>query len=313
MKEDIDCSPLSTPRDAAIEWWVGTKAGFSREERAEFEAWLTADPANALAYADIERTYSHVRQVRRARRGELRRRRARGRAILVGAALGAAASLAVYITIDPVLTFLRSDFSTGRGEVKILSLADGSNVTLDAGSAIAIRFGADKRRVALLKGEAWFEVANDAARPFVVEADGGTVTALGTTFGVGMGRGGVQIAVGEHAVRVASNGKTVDVAERQQTTYLAQSPPADPSPAPSSLAAWRRGTLTFQDRPLVDVLTTLDRYRPGFIFCLKAEICARPVTAVFSADSPSQALREIEMFLGLHSVHLTDYLIVLYE
>ena len=84
-------------------------------------------------------------------------------------------------------TLLRSDFSTGTGETKSLTLADGSHVELNARSAIALHYDAGQRRVMLLAGEGWFEVSRDPARPFVVEAAGGTATALGTAFGVDAG------------------------------------------------------------------------------------------------------------------------------
>jgi transmembrane sensor len=318
MTDDSDPSPAATAREAAIEWWVSSKASFSCEERAEFDAWLAADPANAAAYADIERTYARAKRVRRGRsragrpqavRPEVAAHRGRGAA---GAALAAAAGLALYFAVDPALLSLRSDFSTEKGEIKTVTLDDGSDVTLDAGSAIAVRFDADRRRVALLRGEAWFAVAKDTSRPFVVEAGGGTVTALGTAFEVDVASG-VRVAVGEHSVGVSGAGGSVVVPEGRQTTFGPQSPPADPVNAPHSLAAWRWGSLIFEDRPLGEVLAALARYRRGFVYCLSAAVCGRPVTAVFSADDPSRALREIEPFLGLRAVRLTDYLIVLYE
>jgi transmembrane sensor len=313
MNEDADRSPAANARDAAIEWWVGSKAGFSRQERAAFETWLAADPANAAAYADIVQTYAHVQRVRRSRRDSGRSRSRRRPAHAAGAALAAAACLALLVASGPLRTILRSDHSTGTGETRTLTLDDGSAVTLDARSAIAVRFDAAKRRVTLLEGEGWFEVAKDPARPFVVEAGGGTVTALGTAFDVDLGASGVRVAVGEHAVRVESNGETVVVAEREQTSYDARSAPAVPSPAPRSLAAWRRGNLIFEDRPLGEVLAALGRYRHGYVYCVTAAICARPVTAVLPAGDPRRALREIELFLGLRSVHVADYLVLLYE
>lgn len=315
MKHDRDRSPAQDARAAAIEWWVVSRAGFSREERARFEAWRADDPAHAAAYADIERTYAHVRSVRRARRAQAQapaKARRRGR-LAAGAALAAAASFAIYVAHGPLSVMLRADVATGTGETRVVTLGDGSTVTLDARSAIALRFTEGERRVSLLEGEAWFEVVNDPARPFVVEAAGGTVTDLGTAFDVDIVDGGARVAVGEHSVAVASKGEMVVVEEGRQTSFAAQSPPAPPSPAPRSLAAWRRGSLVFEDRPLGEVLRALGRYRRGFVECATREICARPVTAVLPAADPRQALREIELFLGLRSVHLTEMMVILYE
>jgi transmembrane sensor len=313
MKEDEDRSPKTNARDAAIRWWVASRAGFSRRERAEFEAWRAADPAHAAAYADIEQTYAQVKRVRRA--GRERRRAAPPRRMpgAAAAALALAAVLAILIAIDPIAIFLRADFLTGTGETRTVTLADGSRVTLGPRSALAARFSPQERRLALLRGEAWFEAAHGVEAPFVVEAGGGTVTALGTTFDVDIADSGVRVAVGEHAVRVDADGGTVVVGENEQTKYAAGAPPAPPSPAPRSLAAWRRGSLIFEDRPLGEVLAALGRYRRGLVYCVPASVCARPVTAVLPAADPSQALREIELFLGLRSVRLTDYLVLLHE
>jgi transmembrane sensor len=313
MKEDEDRSPKTNARDAAIQWWVTSRAGFSRQERAEFEAWRAADPAHAAAYADIEQTYAHVKRVRRA--GRDRRRAAPPRRMpgAAAAAFAMAAVLAILIAVDPIAIFLRADFLTGTGETRTVTLADGSRVTLGARSALAVRFSPQERRLALLRGEAWFEAAHGVEAPFVVEAAGGTVTALGTSFDVDIIDSGVRVAVGEHAVRVDAEGRTVVVGENEQTKYAAGAPPAPPSPAPRSLAAWRRGNLIFEDRPLGEVLAALGRYRRGLVYCVPAAICARPVTAVLPAADPRQALREIELFLGLRSARLTDYLVLLYE
>ncbi|MBY6239891.1 FecR domain-containing protein [Methylosinus sp. Sm6] len=310
MIDDSDRSLADEARAAAIEWWVVSRAGFSREERAKFEAWLAADPVHAEAYADIERTYA---QVRRVRRKHVRVAAPRRRRLVAAVALAAAASLALWLALRPISILLRADFATGTGETRMVTLDDGSKVTLDASSAIALRFDAGERRVELLEGEAWFEVAADPARPFVVEAMGGTITALGTAFDVDIVDGGARVSVGQHSVAVASNGETVVVGERQQTSYETQAPPAPPSPAARSLAAWRRGSLIFEDRPLGEALAALGRYRRGRVHCATREICARPVTAVLPADDPRQALREIELFLGLRSVRFTELMVVLYE
>jgi len=312
MSED-EGGAAESARQAAIEWWVSQKAGVTPEEQAAFEAWLAADPAHAAAFADIAETFEHVKRVQRlrpARRPAFAARRTR----LAAAAVLAAACLALYVSFDGLSTLLRSDYSTGTGETKSLTLADGSHVALDANSAIAVHFDAGQRHLTLLQGQSWFEVAADQARPFVVEAAGGTIIALGTAFAVELINGGVRVTVAEHQVKVASGGENVIVPENEQTAYDKNSPPARPLPAgPSSIAAFRRGKLIVEDRPLSEVLAALGRYRHGFVYCVPAAVCARPVTGVFSTGKPLQALHEIEAFLGLHAVHVTDYLILFYE
>lgn len=295
--------------EAAIEWWVAAKAGDLAGERlAAFEAWLAADPAHAHAYRDIAGMFEEARALRPARKAP----RARPARAAVAALL--AASLAAFAFFDDLAILLQADHATGVGESRVVTLADGSRVELSAGSAIALRFDAGRRGVRLLAGEAWFEVAPDPARPFVVEAAGGTATALGTAFDVALQQSGARVAVGEHAVAVASGGARVIVGERQETSFESQAPARAPAGvAAENVAAWRRGALVVEDRPLGEVLATLGRYRHGAVLCLRPSTCARRVSGVFSTAEPEAALREIEFFLGLRAARLTSYLVLLSE
>lgn len=296
--------------EAAIDWWVLAKADdLSGERRAAFEAWRAADPAHARAYDEIAGMFEEARALRPARQAPRALRPARA-----AVATLLAASLAVFAFFDDLAILLQADHATGVAEARTVTLPDGSHVELAAGSAIALRFDAGRRGVRLLAGEAWFEVAPDAARPFVVEAAGGTATALGTAFDVALQRSGARVAVGEHAVAVTSGGSRIVVGERQETSFAADAPAHAPaSVAAENVAAWRRGALVVEDRPLGEVLATLGRYRHGVVLCLRASTCARRVSGVFSTAEPLTTLREIEFFLGLHAVQLTSYLIFLTE
>ena len=57
----------------------------------------------------------------------------------------------------------------------------------------------------------------------------------------------------------------------------------------------------------------LGRYRHGYVYFVTAAVCRRSVTGVFATSNPLQALREIEVFLGVHSFHLTNYLVLFHE
>ncbi len=309
-----DSSDPDNAREAAIEWWVSRKAGpLSREEQAEFETWLARDPANAAAFDDISRMFEHVRGMRPSRRRDRAVTPSR-RHRLAGAASLAAASLALFIAFDDLSAFLKSDYYVGAGETKLVTLEDGSRAQLDGKSAIAVHYDAGKRRLTLLEGEAWFEVAPNPARPFVVEAAGATVTAHGTAFDVALDNAGARVTVTEHRVSVLSGGVNVVVAEGQQSSFDRNSVALPPSPVDAeSVTAWRRGKLIVEDRPLGEVLAALSRYHRGYVYCIQAATCARSVTGVFGTNNPLRALQEIEASLGLHAIHLTNYMIFLSE
>src|SRR3546814_19462133 len=96
---------------------------------------------------------------------------------MVGAA--AAACLAV-VSAPTLLLMWQSDYRTGTGEMRNVTLSDGSSVTLDTGSAIAVNYGDGRRGVRLLAGPAWFDVAPDARPPLTVSAPDAWVGVPGT-------------------------------------------------------------------------------------------------------------------------------------
>ncbi len=300
-------------RGAAADWWVRGRAGpLSPEEQAAFEGWR-ASPANAAAYDNISRMCGHLASLPAPRRAERRIFASRGFWLGIAAPL-AAASIALFLQFDDLSTFLRSDYSAGTGETKLVTLEDGSRAHLNAQSAIAVHYGASQRRLDLLKGEAWFEVAPDPARPFVVETAGGTITALGTAFDVALESTGALVAVTKHRVSISSGGRTVIVEEGQESTLARGFPARAPAAVnPAWVTAWRRGKLIVENEPLGAVIAALGRYHHGYVACLYSAICARRVTGVFGTDDPLESLDEIEKSLGLRSTTFTRFLAVLHE
>jgi transmembrane sensor len=124
------------------------------------------------------------------------------------------------------------------GEIRTVERDDGSTVYLGSGSALDTNFGPDRRRLDLSQGEAWFEVAPDPSRPFVVRAGDGTATALGTVYDVKHVNGRVQVTVIEGRVEVdyrspGSPNRKIVLAAGQQTTYRDDSVPRGSRPGRS--------------------------------------------------------------------------------
>ncbi|TDX65968.1 FecR family protein [Methylosinus sp. sav-2] len=314
MRQDPKDSDEDPAREAAIAWWVARRSGpLPPSEEVAFQAWLARDPAHRAAFADISGMVRHVRSMEPALYAHVRVPAVR-RYERPAAALAAAAAFALLLGFDDLSIALRADRSTGVGEIRSIVLDDGSKAHLDARSAITLRYAAGERRVVLLRGEALFEVAPNPARPFVVEAAEGTVTALGTAFDVALIGDGARVTVTEHRVEVRSGGGNVVVEEGRQSSYDRDRPAAAPVAQDVDAAtAWRRGKLIVEDQPLGEVLAVLGRHRHGYVFCLRASDCARRVTGVFGADDPMRTLREMDQALGLRATFLTDYVIVLHE
>ncbi len=300
--------------EEALRWFVLLREEAAEADRQAFAAWLARGPAHEAAWRRAHHVWSHadrlepmLRRQRPAstvapsRRSWLKA--AAGIAVVVGAGTGA------YVLSDPACF---SDHSTGIGERRAVTLADGSVVELASASAISVSYAGTIRQVTLHEGEAFFTVAPDAAKPFVVVAGTGRTRALGTAFDVKRAGSMVTVAVTEHAVQVSlDDGASAQVAERQQVAYgpagLAPVGPADPD----AVGAWRRDRLVFQDAPLESVIAELNRYRHGRILITDGRLRALPVTAVFDTRQTDAALQTIGQALPVRIRKLTDMLVLL--
>ena len=314
MNDDRAIAERKDIHETATAWWVKRDAGpLSREDDAAFEAWLAKDPANGAAFDEVSLLCRELRALRPGRALVASTRSRRGPWLIQASAL-LAASLAMILMFNGLAILWRADFRTGTGEIKLVTLEDGSHVQLSARSAIAVNYHGSQRRLTLLDGEAWFQAAPNAARPFVVEAASGTVTALGTAFDIALENAHADVAVTKHRVAVSSGGETVIVAEGQQSSFDSGTPANSPTLADvDGVTAWRRGNLIFVDKPLSAVVATLGRYHRGYIFIPDPAVRQLRVTGQFNAGDPLGALRSIETSLGLHAIYLTNYLVFLRE
>ncbi|ATQ67694.1 MULTISPECIES: FecR family protein [Methylosinus] len=308
MEKDTDKRKAAD--DAAIDWVMRCNDGpLSKRERAAFRAWLLADEANQDAFDKISSVVGRLRSMNFETSPETR-----GKPPAVWLSAAAVALTAATLAFGDLATMLRSGYYTWPGETKLITLADGSRVHLDSRSAIAVDYRAAERRLVLLEGQAWFEVAADAARPFVVAAGQGTTTALGTAFDVSLDHGRTSVTVGEHRVAVVSGGRTVVVGEGEQSSYDDGAAAAAPRKVDLLRAtSWRNGSLIFENATLGEVVEAFGRYHRGHVIFADPNLRSRRVTGVFDADDPVESLEEIEAALGLRMTVLTKYLIILYR
>ncbi len=164
-------------------------------------------------------------------------------------------------------------YQTAAGQQRVVNLADGSIVELNAGSAISVDYSETERSLTLERGQAIFTVAKNPKRPFVVRAGSGSVTAIGTVFNVRKTSADVEVHVLEGTVAVrpsaAAGGREEDAAPGavalvtagSQTSYSMRGvmTPVVHAQAQRDLA-WRVGVLTMVDLPISDVIADLNRY-----------------------------------------------------
>lgn len=291
----------------ALHWLAVLQDGPSAAEQRAFEAWLAASPANRETWQRAQYVWSRLDILAPALGGErgapgailtlADRRPTRRRWLQLAAAASVAIAGGGYALSQPGLF---ADYTTGVARRRTVRLADGSSIELGSDSALSVALGSRERAVTLHNGEAFFTVAPDAGRPFVVKAGGGSTRALGTAFNIKAVADSVIVTVAEHAVIVAAPaGGEVVLAERQQVRYgpagLATVVAAD---LPDVLG-WRRNRLVFQDAPLGDVVADLQRYCHGRVLIADEGLRSLPVTAVFDADQAEAAIDTIARTLPI--------------
>lgn len=241
-------------------------------------------------------------------------RRPKRRLALAAAAMALAACLA-FVAGPALLLRIEADHRTGTAERQRLGLEDGSAVTLAAASAIAVSYEGGERRVSLLAGEAFFEVAPDPARPFRVTASGAEASVLGTRFGVSLEPHGVTVAVAEGVVQVGYPDRA-SVApqklEAGQAARLSRDGRISRAGVPPQLvASWRRGQLYVRDETMRDAVDRLRRYYAGAIVLADDALAERRVTGVYNLDDPEDALLGMVRAHGGRMRRITPWLIVL--
>lgn len=214
------------------------------------------------------------------------------------------------------LTNGRADYSTGTGEQATWELTDGSIVQLNTHAALNLAYSPKIRRVDLLEGEVAFRVVKDPSRPFIVQANQGTIRAVGTEFFVYKLDRFVLVTVIKGVVDVSIppwNGRPSSSARLkagQRVQFGDDSGLSEVKDVDLRVAtAWQRGRLIFEAVPLTEVVEEINRYRPGHIVIFNDTLREHLVSGVFDLDSLDSAVTTIERTLPMASLHLTDRLI----
>lgn len=282
--------------------------------RRDFDSWLKADPANKDAYASASDAWARLGALSdepeilaaRARlKAELaadqKRRHARPQmrwaaavaALVTAGGFGTALWLATAPSdhapaVAPAQT-AQIVYRTGVGEQKVITLADGSVATLSTDSVLRVTEMGARRALTLDRGEAFFQVAKNPQRPFVVTADGRTVTALGTAFNVRIDPGKWSVSLLEGKIRVADPAahNSVDLLPGSRLEQQAGSTWAVAAADVAALTSWRDGSVTFDNQPLAEIVGELNRYSVRKIRIDSPRVAATPMSGRFKTGDVS--------------------------
>lgn len=242
------------------------------------------------------------------------------------APMAAAAALALLIaggaalwTLDRASAPAAQVYATAIGEQRSFALADGSEVQLNTDSTVEVSFTDGARDVRLVEGEALFEVAHDAARPFTVYADGGAVRAVGTAFTVRLDESHVDVLVSEGVVELFAGADAMEATgaprlAAHQAAVLAGGAVSIRDLSPQEfqrMMAWSEGMMVFQGEALSDVLDEVRRYTEMDIRIADPSLSVLRVGGRFGVDDVDAVLNSLGTGLGVDVSYADDSTVVI--
>jgi transmembrane sensor len=309
MTDRIDSERL----EQAVGWRV--RLAESPELYAEeLSSWLARDPRNREAWHSAQASWDFLGEhatspavicLRRAAlayaSNTVRSQAFSARLRRFPAWVATAAVIFVAVSALTAWYLQRPDtYRTALGERRAVTLADGSQITLDSSSEVTVRYSVNARALTLVRGQARFDVTHDVERPFTVTANGRRVVATGTAFDVDLLGSDFLVTLIEGHVVVLPQSKSVGSAERTSATPArsSDSPPialdagqqlvmsshAAPRVTPVDIdrvMAWERGKIVFNDEPLASVVERMNRYTSGRIDVADERVAALRISGVF--------------------------------
>ena len=269
--EGINAMARAEDVEACAADWLARRVSedWNEDAQAGLNAWLTESPAHRIAFLRLNGAWSHTYRLSVLRRPGDEPVAVRKFRPLFGKAVAAFAVLAVLGAAATIyLSKPRQEiFTTATGSHETITLADGSQIELNTDTVLRTNLDANRRTVWLDRGEAYFQIKHDAARPFVVMADGHRVMDLGNEVPGPAQYGPVQVAVVEGRVRFDTAQDTPQSALRVLTPGDVIVATANATAIDAKIAAkignelgWRRGLLVFDHASLASVAAEFNRY-----------------------------------------------------
>jgi transmembrane sensor len=312
---------------------------WSQADAAELRQWMDTSVAHKVALLRLEAVWEHARKLKTLAAGlpaavvpaagewqkspffagEVPMRTTRGTQLR-----RCAAAAAIVVAVGASLYFYKDraedQYITPIGGLATVPLSDGSNVTLNTTTKIRLEFTPARREVRLERGEAFFVVAKDAGRPFVVKVANLRIVAVGTRFSVRRDGDDVRVEVAEGKVRVEPG---------PESAHLAALPPGDAAVllAPGGIAktttdgivvqerkvsdveddlTWRQGYLTFRDSPLADVIAQFNRYNIRKLRIADEGTGTIRISGTFRAQNSAAFVRVMSDGFGVRARSLGD-------
>ena len=311
----LECTPEQV--DEAAVWMTLLRAS-TRDEQTEagFRRWLGANPAHSAAFEKVSTAFEVTAALPKGRFPHLSRWQRAGYREGFTRAMAAAAALGILL-IGGWWVWRTPGIETDVGEQRTLALEDGTQVYLNTDTRLSVDYTQKRRQVELASGEAYFDVAREAARPFVVTAAGRTITALGTSFVVRNDAQRLTVTLIEGRVAVsalpdgasASSGEgpgAIALSAGERVTFDTTRAPEVDRPAVAKVTAWRAGHIEFEKTPLVEAIAEMNRYSATHL-TIDASVAAQiPITGIFRAGASRSFARAVADAYGMRIIEQGD-------
>jgi transmembrane sensor len=319
-----------TPQ-TATEWVARLQAGpLSWWDRRALTRWLSASPAHlkeleaAQAASELAQNLGGSARVRHLLAQDLwahaRASSPPRRGFALPSLAATAVAAVVIMTVAPWNTSSPPRIGNGEsaqtavGQIADYVLPDNSQITVAGSSEVSIAFSEGQRDVALERGEAFFDVAPDRSRPFVISAGGHKVTVTGTSFNVNYfaPQNEMEVAVVEGTVRVSypSHRGAGDEVEEMHPGDVIMFTPAGRilrrNLTPQQVSAWRSRKLFFDSANLSQVLAEVNRYASKPLVSETQDIDRLMLTGQFPAGDVESVLTSLRQLYGIEAQETTE-------
>lgn len=304
--------------DHAIYWHARLLSGdFDAVEMDDFLAWQQADEKNETYLHYVEENWSLIEDNKAPIQQSLEKPAFK----LKNHIRWAGAMVAMFVVVGAVITLLNpfaEKHITAIGEQKVIYLADGSSVSLNTDSELEVDLKDEERAVSLIKGEAYFRVTPDKARPFTVDVGQRMIRVVGTEFNIFRDGKRFTLSVTEGVVAILG-GEENQVVERQLLAGQQVSMDMEGNFQENDhidlnrVTAWRDGQLVYDNVPLKDFIQDLNRYYVGKIILQDKELENMRISGVFQIGDRDKAIKAVENLLPLKAMPLTSNNVVLYS
>lgn len=311
--------PRHEAEDQAAAWDARLRgAGATNGNHLAFQAWLEETPENRTAHERLQAALTALRAhanqpemaaLRDEARSSVRYSNRRRMIGLIAASLLILLGAGIWFQRGPELLALMghgTEYSTASDEQAKVTLADGSVVTLDAGTRLVVRLSAARRDISLLAGHALFQVAKDAHRPFVVSARDRTITALGTLFDVRLYSRGLRVTLAKGSVAIrpaqAADGTTAILKPREQfvETDGVEAPNIQTVDSEKAVS-WADGQLFFDNDTLKSAAAEMNLYSPRQKIIVDPNVAGIRISGMFHINDPAGFVEALEATLPVQT------------